>query len=252
MRDAGPLEGRRILVTGGTSESLSERLTGLGARVFEVPAISFAPPEDLAPLDQALLSQEAYDWLVFTSGNAVRAVKERLAALQRDLRIPIASVGPSTTARCLELLGVEAELQPAKDYRAEGLVEAFAQKGVTGCRMLLPGSDRARPTLAEGLRRLGAEVDVRTAYRTLTPEGVVSRLAEVLEKGVNLVTLASPSAVDAYASCRGAKGTPVVVLGPVTAVAAEEAGLDLRAVAQPSTLDGLVQAILTFLAPTPR
>lgn len=243
----GPLSGRRILVTGGRSGRLGERLKHLGATVFEVPAITSAPLEDTTPLDQALSSLDSYDWLVFTSANAVSAVRERLRVLGREVRVPVASVGPATSEKCRELLG-RVDLQPERDYRAEGLLEALARVGVAGKRCLLPVSDRARPTLASGLRELGATAEVRVAYRTVQPADFAPRLAEALEQGIDLVTFAAPSAVEGFVATSGDRGRriPAVALGPVTAAAVREAGLDLCRTADPATVDGLVEAIRAY------
>jgi uroporphyrinogen-III synthase len=250
MSDREPLAGRRILVTRGSSDPLTERLRVLGATVIEVPTIRIAPAEDPAPLDAALEGVQGYDWIVFTSGNAVQAVADRLSALGRKLppTLRVAAVGPATTARCREILGTGVDLEPVHDYRAEGLLQAFSLKGVAGLRVLVPASDRARGTLAQGLRDLGASVDALVAYRTVTPEGLAPRLATALGAGIDLVTLASPSAVEGYVAGSPSRGIgiPVAVLGPVTATAAREAGLDLRVVAHPSTVEGLVKGIVGF------
>jgi len=106
-------------------------------------------------------------------------------------------------------------------------------------------SDRAREVLAEGLRARGAEVDSVLAYRTVTPAGTGAVLERAVEAGADLVTLASPSAVEGLVSALGPRSTqlPVAVIGPVTEHAARAAGLDVRVVASPSTVEGLVAAI---------
>jgi uroporphyrinogen-III synthase len=237
------LTGKRILLTRSRNESLAERLKDLGATIREVPSIRIEGPLDPGALDDALGRASSFDWIAFTSRNAVSAVSGRWASLA-GLRI--ASVGPSTSAEILDLLGRPPDLEPSEDFRAEGLVEAFAGAGVGRQRVLVPASDRARTTLPEGLRALGAHVEVVVAYRTVIPEGLAEAFDQAFAAGVDLVALLSPSAVEGFKAARERGSVPVAVLGIVTARAAQEAGLDVRVVANPSTLDGLVDGIRAF------
>jgi uroporphyrinogen III methyltransferase/synthase len=250
----GPLAGRRILVTRRPEQSaeLREGLAALGALVTELPAIEIAPPEDVTPLDQALLSLHRYDWVVFTSANAVNAVAERMNALGlQEGRLSggtsVASVGSSTTEAIRDRFpATEVALHPSGGFRAEGLIEAFRARGIRGQRFLLPVSDRARDALARALVAEGGDVEAVIAYRTMAPEGLRDRLREVLSAGVDLATFASPSAVENLAVAAGAaaRGLPAAVIGPVTEAAARAAGLDVQVTADPSTAAGLLDAIL--------
>jgi uroporphyrinogen-III synthase len=245
--------GRRILVTRRPeqTERLASGLAALGASVVEIPTLELAPPADSAPLDRALAGLHRYDWIVFTSANAVRAVRRRLLALGLDpmpvgKALPVASVGGATSAALQqEFPGAEASLQPASGYRAEALVEAFATRGCAGQNLLLPASDRARDLLPRSLEALGARVECVVAYRTVVPQGLAQRLDAGLRAGVDLVVFASPSAVEAFLAASGAKGRglPAAVIGPVTEEAARAGGLDVRAVAAPSTAEGLLSAV---------
>jgi uroporphyrinogen-III synthase len=240
----------RVLVTRQPEQAgeLRAGLQALGLTVVEVPLIEIAPPADPAPLEAALRALAGYDWIAFTSANAVTAVADRLAAL--GLRWPggarVASVGPATSAALADRLpGAPVALEPTADHRALGLLAAFAALPLEGARVLLPVSDRARDLLPRGLRQRGAAVDTPVAYRTLPAPDLGPRLARALGQGADLVTLASPSAVEAFVSSRPAGGPvpPVAVIGPVTEEAARAAGLTVAVVAVPSTAAGLVNAI---------
>ena len=247
------LSGRRIVVTRrpGQSSALVAALRERGARVVEVPAIEIASPEDTRPLEEALARLEDYDWVVFTSTNAVRAVRDRLLAMGSKAAIGargprIASVGPSTTEVLRDALPEDAvALEPASDFRAAGLVRAFAGMGCAGARVLLPASSRARDELARGLREAGARVDVVESYRTIKPPGLAEAVTRCFDDGFDVVAFASPSAVEAFAAAAGprAAGLPSVVIGPTTEAAARDAGMDVRAAAVPSTLEGLLAAL---------
>jgi uroporphyrinogen-III synthase len=243
------LGGRRVLVTrrGEQSRPLVDALARRGATVVEVPLVAYEPPEDPRPLDGALDRLPSYDWIAFTSANAVGAVADRLAqrGLELPLRVRLAAVGAATAdAIAARFPSRRAELQPEAVFRAEGLVAAFGALPTAPRRVLLPVSDRARDTLAAGLRALGAQADVVVAYRTLAAAGAREGLERALADGVDLVLLASPSAVEALQQALGerARGLPAAVIGPVTEACARDAGLDVKVVARSATADDLAAA----------
>jgi uroporphyrinogen-III synthase len=237
-------------------EGLAARLAELGAEVVELPTIAIGPPSDASPLDAALRQLHRYDWMVFTSANAVGAVADRMASLGLDVTIvgrgtAVASVGPATTGAIqARFPGGEAVLQPHADFRAEGLVEALVSRGVRGQRFLVPLSDRARSVLKDGLESAGGLVEAVVAYATVPPPGLGERVVALARLGFDIATFASPSAVENLAAAAGdlAEGLPAAVIGPVTEAAARAAGLDVRAVAEPSTAEGLVGAVVRLLS----
>jgi uroporphyrinogen III methyltransferase/synthase len=241
-------------------------LGNLGATVTEIPTLELAAPVDLGPLDRALGRLHRYDWLVFTSANAVRTVKERLETLGLDPRpvgraTLVASVGSVTSEVFREQFeGGVVSLEPSAGFRAEALAELFSIRGCSGQRMLLPASERAGDVLPRALEALGAEIEVVIAYRTLTPQGLARRLAEAIRPGLDLAVFTSPSAVEGFLAALGeqAKSLPAAVIGPVTERAAREGGLSVHVIAAAPTADGLIAAIVThyqasraFPAPKP-
>ena len=243
---AGALRGRRVLVTRHWPE-LMTGLASLGAIASEVPLIELRPPSDPRPLDAALGDLGRYDWMVFTSANAVEAVSTRMAALAVALPagVSLASVGPATTEAVRAAWpGTRVEIEPAADFRGAGLVSALAPAVRKGQRVLLPVSDRAAETVSRGLTARGALVDRVVAYRTVSADGGQA-LAQMLRDGVDAAVLASPSAVEAFAAFAGEEGraVPAAVIGPTTAEAARTAGLTVLAIAEPSTAEGMLAAL---------
>ncbi len=246
------LAGRRIVVTrrAGQASTLVRLLEERGAEVVEVPAIEIAPAADTAPLDEALRVLARFQWLVFTSANAVEAVAARLAALDLPPALTahgprLASVGPATTAALQKAFPADlVALQPARAFRAAELAQAFAGQNLAQARVLVPCSSRARDELARGLRGFGADVVAPVAYETVEPADLGERVARCIEEGFDLALFASPSAVEAFAQAAGPRvlGLKAVAIGPTTAEAARAAGLDLRGIAAPSTAEGLVAA----------
>ena len=155
--DARPLFGKRILVTRPKDQSMDlvERLEAMGADAIEAPMIRIMPPEDFAPLDEAAAHAGDFDWIVFSSANAVDAFMRRLLAGPKDLRalggVRLCGVGPTTTDR-LAVYGLKVDLTPA-EYRAEGVLRALSESGeISGMRILLPHADIGRELLVDELR----------------------------------------------------------------------------------------------------
>lgn len=244
-----PLAGVRVVVTRAEEADgpLSKRLAERGAEVLNWPVLAFQPPEDPAALVEALGRLRDYDWILFTSPRAVEAVQER--AEIPDGRPRIAAVGGSTAGILRRASWpVDLEASPAS---ADALLRAFAEIDCRGCRMLLPASSIARPTLARGLERLGASVDRVTAYRTVHVGLDPERRRALLEgEDPPILTFASPSAISGLAEALGdqelarlSSRCPTVVIGETTAHALAARGISPARIARPSTLDGLAAAV---------
>jgi len=227
------------------ASELSQKLRALGAEVLEFPTIEIRPPADPGPLEAALNQLERYDWVIFTSANAVRRTAERFRVPQFHARI--CAIGPATRA-ALEELGLAVHLMPEK-YVAESLVEAFAGEDLTGKRILLPRAAVARDVVPAELARRGAQLDVVEAYRTEIPEGASARAAQIFSaaRKPDWIVFTSSSTVTNFVSAAGTaplEGVRVASIGPVTSAAARQRGLVVTVQADPFTLDGLVAAIL--------
>lgn len=253
----GPLSGWRVIVTRARSQAsgLVQRLTDAGARVVELPVIEIVEASDGgAALSGALARIKQYEWVVFTSANAV----ERCWPHPRDAPalagVKIAAVGESTAAS-LSDRGIIADLVPDR-FVAESLVDAFpsplrageAEGTAPQASVLLPSAADARDVLAEGLRAKGWRVDVVEAYRTVRPahrEG--SGSAQGLE-GADAITFTSSSTVTGFLEVAGPDRVPPVVacIGPITARTATEAGLKVDLVAPVHTVDGLVDGLIEW------
>lgn len=246
-----PLSGKTVVVTRATQQAgtLSRRLREQGARVLEMPATKVARL-DSAGLQAAIKRLSEYQWLVFTSQNAVMIFWEQLLAASRDARalagIRVAAIGPGTAGALLER-GIIVDVVPER-FVAEGLLDALRERGaVEEANMLYVTAEGARDILRAGLEELGARVDVVEAYRSVRDGRGAERLIRELERGgVNYVTVTSASAVKAFVELVGeesARGARLVSIGPATSAAAREAGLDVAAEAEEATMDSLVQAV---------
>ena len=171
---ARPLLGRRIILTRPIAQTgdFEARVRALGGEPVVAPAIAIAPPDSWTIADAALRRVGTYDWVVFTSANALRAVVERadtIAVPRDELRARhLAVVGPSTAA------AVEAALRLPDFAPTVNTSEVLAQElaDVENARILLPRGDLAGDALPDTLRARGAFVDEIVVYRTVPGPGI--------------------------------------------------------------------------------
>lgn len=238
-----PLTGKTVLITRAASQSAELRtaLENVGARVIECPTIHIVPPTTWKPVDDAIRRLNTYNWLLFTSANAVEQFMDRMR--ERRPSIPIAVVGSATGTKLGEW-NLKPSLVP-KDFRAEGLLEAFAEN-LVGTRILFPRAEVAREMLPEELRRRGAVVDIVTVYRTV--KAMTGDIGEIFEsERVDCVVFTSPSTIPENLHVLPT-GTALAVIGPVTREAAQLLGLKPDIVPVESTVRALVEAIEKYFA----
>jgi uroporphyrinogen-III synthase len=254
-----PLQGKRIVVTRAVEQSreLLARLESMGASVLQFPAVSFSEPTETTELDRAIRSLGQFDWILFTSANAVRFFSGRCRKLGiepgQDGNYRCAAVGPATAS------AVAAEGFPVDRVAQEFLGAALASElsaSIAGMKILLPRSDRARPDLPDALKAAGAEVSEVVAYHT-RGVGVVEPevMRSIQEARVDVISFFSPSAVEnmraelgeELLSRLGAKAA-LAAVGPVTAAALRSAGLPVAIVAPLNTADSMAEAIENYFS----
>lgn len=264
-----PLFGKRVLVTRAREQAseLVRLIEENGGEAVEFPVIRIGKPADAATirlLDEALRRLEQYDWILFTSVNGVEYTFRRMAELRVDVRTlhrsKIAAVGPKTQEALLAR-GLVADLAPDESFRAEALLALLEPFVRPGEHVFFPKGDRARPVLADGLRRLGLHVTEADVYEnTLSLEDGEETLAMLREGTVHAVTFTSSSTVTNLLEALGKLGEPepaallnrteLYAIGPVTAQTAMSAGLNLAATADESTVASLVETMAGSAART--
>ncbi len=246
------LSGKRVLVTRSREQAseLAVRLQAMGAEVVLVPAIEIAPPSSWCALDAALACVRSFDWVVFTSANAVRAFAERarrLGFVASPKKVTV--VGPAT-AKVASEMGFGVDLVPPV-FVAESLGEALRPL-VAGAAVLLVRAEVAPEVLPEMLRAAGALVTIASAYRTVVPKQSVEALRTLFSEGVNYpdaVTFTSGSTVTNLLTLLDAggltlpPGIALVSIGPVTSRALREAGMEPSGEAEEATLESLCEAV---------
>ena len=263
--DNRPLFGKRVLVTRSRTQAsrMCELLEDAGAVAVELPAIAIAPPENYAPLDEAVSRLSEFGWVIFASANAVDSVFERLDAQALDARAfgpaRVGAIGPAT-ASALERRGIRPDFIPSRSISSAAL-EELSKYEWTGVPVLLPAADIGRDELADGLSRLGGNVERVTAYRTITPPDAAQRARDAFTEGIDIVTFTSSSTVrnllglleeDSGPGREALSGSLIACIGPVTAGTARGLGLRVDIEADEHTVDGLAEALLRhFSTPDP-
>jgi uroporphyrinogen-III synthase len=276
------LTGKRILVTRAVRQAgkLSDALRELGATPVEVPVIEIQPAEDFAPLEKAIRQLNSYDWLIFTSANAVSILAFNASlhgfSIHNSPGPKIAAIGRAT-AEAVERAHLKVDLVP-EDYVAESLVDAFLKRhevsghdfsraksaakkegalapegNLAGQRILIARAAIARDTLPDALRAAGAHVDVVDAYRNVMPQAAPALLRAALEQGIDAATFTSSSSVTHLADAAKAaglafpfSGVSAISIGPITSQTLREYNWEPAAEASPSDIPGLVEALARY------
>jgi uroporphyrinogen III methyltransferase / synthase len=258
--DNRPLFGRSIMVTRGADQAgeFSSKLERLGARVHPCPTIEIKAPLSYHELDEAIGRLDSFNWIVFTSFNAVKYFFGRLREHELDSRAlgrcHVCAVGPKTAA-ALAAFGIHADLVPT-DYKAEGVVNAFADMDLTGKRILFPRGDRARDVVPDELTRMGAQVVAPIAYANETPEEIPAEALRALEeRQLDCITFTSSSTVLNLARILGEnrflhlmEGVKVASIGPITSKSCRDLGLEVHMEPAEYTLDALAAELVAHFA----
>jgi len=253
------LAGKCVVITRALEQSMEmkERLEILGAKVLLLPAVSFFGPSDTSELDRIIGSLEEFDWIFFTSANAVLYFSDRCRKLGRNIRaseIPrYAAVGPAT-ARAAVRRGFSVDYV-AREFQGAALAKELGAS-LKGKKILLPRSDRARRDLPEALQKIGAEVTETIVYHTggvgPAEPGV---LDAVRDARVDVVSFFSPSAVESLGAelghetmARLGARAALAAVGPVTAAALRKAGLPVAIEAPAATAESMISAIVSYFS----
>ena len=252
--EAGPLWGKRIVVTCARAQSavLAGQLRDLGADVIELPTIRIEPPTNLREFAEMVQDAHVYDWILFTSPNAVTAFFELFYKLYDDTReiggVRIAAIGSATAQRVRDF-HLKVDFQE-EDAITESVAREFRKReGLENLRVLMARAEQARDVLPKELSALGAIVDEGFAYRVV-PEmrdnwGARERL---LEEGADLITFTSSSAVENFMALnlRLPAGMKIASVGPVTSMTAREHGLEVAVEARQHDIPGFVSAVRKY------
>ena len=253
-----PLFGWQVLIPRTKEQGIdtSEQLSEYGAVGTIVPTIAIQPPRTPQQMDKAIraLVDGDYQWVGFTSVNAVRAVRIRLTNLGLDTRslagVKVAAVG-GKTAEALREWGIEPDLVPTGEQSARGLAAEWPEfdEDTAFNRVLLPRADIATDVLVAGLTERGWAPDDVTAYRTVRAAPPPAAVREAIKGGeFDVVLFTSSSTVRNLVGIAGKPHTTTVVacIGPATAQTAQDHGLRVDVIAHDANLGSLIDGIVAF------
>ncbi|EKA62724.1 uroporphyrin-III C/tetrapyrrole (Corrin/Porphyrin) methyltransferase [Janibacter hoylei PVAS-1] len=251
-----PLYGWKVLVprTKDQAGPMTRQLLAHGATSEVVPTISVEPPRTPQAVERAVrgLVTGRYQWIGFTSVNAVKAIREKFQEFGLDARafsgLKIAAVG-GVTADALREWGLEPDLVPSGELSARGLLEEWPPYDEVLDpidRVFLPRADIATDTLVAGLQDMGWQVDDVTAYRTVRATPPPAPVRDAIKQGAfDAVVFTSSSTVRNLVGIAGKPhaSTIIACIGPATVKTAEEAGLRVDVMAAEATGESLVEAL---------
>jgi uroporphyrinogen III methyltransferase / synthase len=246
-----------VLRPEGQQSGMLDELQQHGAEAVHLPVIEICPPRDWALLDSALQRLQEYEWLLFTSSNAVRVVAERALAIGTPLgsaigqRPRVCAIGPAT-AEAATQAGVHVDRMP-DEFVAEGVVEMFGEENLAGKRLLLPRAAIAREIIPVSLRAQGMQVDIISVYRNRVPPATVQRIPALLSDGwlPDWVLFTSGSTVK---NLLAAGGKPLLAqarlasIGPATSEVMQKHGLPVHLESAEHCADGLLRALVDTIS----
>lgn len=247
----------KVLITRPRSpaDDFADKLRFAGFEPISFPVIEIRPIEDNVALDRALEKLNCYEWVVFTSVNAVDVVLDKFSPSlkEAELSVKFAAIG-SKTVEALQVRGITPDFVP-EEYVAEAILPGLGE--LLGKWVLLPRAEIARKALPEAIFKAGGIPHEISVYKTLPAHPSAEGLA-ALQSGVDVVTLTSSSTVQNFVVIARQHGldplnlpaNPVFAcIGPITEQAAKEEGLVNLIVAKAYTTDGLTEVISHLEAP---
>jgi uroporphyrinogen III methyltransferase/synthase len=260
---ADPLAGKTVVVTRAASQAgeLVAELEHYGARVIICPTIEIAEPESYERLDEAIDHLYGYDWLIFTSANAIAFFLRRLTtrgiAIDQLDDIKVCAIGQASADK-LRDAHVHVDVIPS-EAKAEGVFAALTEyaggvEQLRGLNILLPRAAVGRDYLPKALEDAGARVDVVTTYRTVVPENLDrGRLSAMLAGSADCIAFTSSSTVknlallfDTHDLSGVLSGVTIACIGDVTAATATEFGLNVQIQPAQFTVKALAKAIADY------
>jgi uroporphyrinogen III methyltransferase/synthase len=237
---------KRVLITRPREQAndFAEKLCAAGFEPIFFPVIEIRPIENNIVLERAWSKLDCYDWIVFTSVNAVAVV---FSQFERRSLPRVAAIGPKTAA-ALQSRGITPDFVP-EEYVAESILPGLGD--LRGKWVLLPRAEIARKALPEAIAEAGGIPHEIAVYKTLPvqpdPEGLAA-----LKSGVDWITFTSPSTVQNFVEILRQQemdplqllGKPkIACIGPITEQAARDEGFEISVVAEKYTTDGLIHAL---------
>ncbi|MBN2709661.1 MAG: uroporphyrinogen-III synthase [Calditrichaceae bacterium] len=237
------------------SEELIRRIRESGGEPVSFPVIRIGDPENWEACDLALKHIKDYDWIIFSSENAVRFFINRARAIDVEIIPPKIAVVGEKTKQALESVGLKEDLMPL-EYTAKGMLEAFKAIDIHNKKVLIPTSDIAREELITGLEKRGANICKVCVYRTLcnTEDSLGKAIKNLENTMIDAVLFYSPSAVQCFYRLAGddivkkliRQNTVIASIGPTTAKAIRNYGWPVNIIPEKSSDESMIEALARY------
>lgn len=256
--DQKVLQNKHIVITRNieTDPTIVTMLENQGAQVTHLPTIKIEPVDDYSEFDKQVKSFAKFDYLVFSSTNAVIYFCARVKNLKIDLdysKVKIIAVGSATAAKCKES-GLRVDIIP-QNFSARGIFNELVNKNLNSIKVFIPSSTIARQELPFLLTESGAEVYSVPVYKNIIPpyHEIKSLLEYIKEKKPDLFIFTSPSTFKNFIKIlqipdliQYFTGTEIAVIGTVTAAAVRETGLKINIIPDEFTMNSLSEKIVQY------
>ena len=270
VQKAPNLNGKTIAITrpAGQAEEAGTLIKAMGGMPYYIPAIEIKGFSNIAPIKKFIadLMQGEVDYVIFMSTNGVKYLFEAAQDINLSSHLTIGldktfmiAVGPRT-AEAVKEHNVRVDMVPTK-YSSEGLIESLQRKDLSGKKIRIPRTSSATPTLTEKLRERGADVGEIYVYESNLPadEGLKTKFYEDLSSGrIDAVVfgsglsarnifkfLAEKAPIQNLRDLFKKKVTTVAI-GPTTAEALEEIGIQVDVIPQDYLFQKALEALAEF------
>ncbi len=227
-----------------------------GASVISFPTIKIVPTENHEEFDTAINTFNTFDYVVFTSANAVKHFVIRLDQIQKRLnfdKTTVVAVGEKTAAAC-NRYQISVDIVP-KDFSAKGIAEELSQSDITGKKFFIPCSSIARDELPKRLGKMGAAITRLPIYNTIVPDGSETDkpVEVILNSKPDIFIFTSPSTFHNFVTILNLadpedyfKGRTVAAIGPTTESAIRAKGVTVQITPSKNTMSSLIDSVLNF------
>lgn len=234
------------------------RTKDLGFQTLALPTVRIQrlPLTEQASQTVAAVDRGQFDWIVFTSSNAVgvfaEVEREVFGRLSIPLSTKIAVQGSKTKNALTKTFAREPHLMP-EEFILEGLVKVFQGIDMQGQEVLFPISKKHREVLIEAMKESGAKVTLLTLYDSVhetVDDRAIKQLKTLDPKSV-IFTFLSPSAFDSLIEVFGSailNGARIATIGPVTSRAVRSHGFEVFVEAREHTEEGLARSLYEALS----
>ena len=236
-----PLKNKRVVITRPKDKipPFSEKLKKLGAEPIELPLIKLSPINKTALLQ--VYNNQQFDWIIFTSYNAVHTFFEVIDAT--TVYSKIAVVGPKTKEALDNYYTGDVFFPSA--YTAEVLAKEVPV--LANETILLPQSAIAKNDMELLLKERNTKVYSIKSYENTRIVYTEKELQTLFKGGVDYITFTSGSTVKSFIDLGiGVGNAKVVCIGPETAEITTQLDVKVDAVANPFTEEGIIAAIIAL------